>query len=111
MLIVSSDVSSEEESRCLSLEASKPGEQDIFSPADLRNCCSETNQTSSYCSCTTEHTAAKSLRVFLLSRGKKIDILKLSAFSFYRKNIVLRAKEMGVRLTNGNAKMKKVSAE
>ena len=109
---VSSDVSSEEELLCLPSEASRLEEQDTSSQAAWRSSWSETNRTWNCSWCTTEPTAVKSPRVSLLSRGKlSRHGVNLARFLHFRKSIVLRAKEMGVRLTNGNAKLKKASNE
>ena len=68
--IASSGVNSEGEWKCQQLEASKQGERDTSSQVALRSFYSETNQTSSYFLCTTEPIVEKSLKVFLLLKGK-----------------------------------------
>lgn len=113
VLIVSSGVSTEGAFVCQLLEASRQGERGTFSHADWRSFWSETNPTLNCYSCTTERMQERSLRESQLSRGKHLSMSSgnLARFSYCRKSIVLRAKEMGIRLTNGNAKLKKVSAE
>lgn len=109
---VSSDVSSEVAFACLRSEASRQEERDTFSQAVWRSSWSETSPTWNYSWCTTEPTAVKLPRASLPSRGKSgLHGVNERVFSQYRKSIVLRAKEMGVRLTNGNAKLKKASNE
>ena len=70
----------------------------------------------------TRHMLASGFRKLLIRNEKDIELLLMNNRSFAaeiaqnisagkRKAIVARAKELNVRLTNGQAKTKKVSAE
>merc|ERR1711971_167763 len=70
----------------------------------------------------TRHLLPSGLKKLLIRNESDIELLLMHNRTYCgeiaqgisalkRKTIVLRAKEMGVRLTNGNAKLKKTSAE
>ena len=70
----------------------------------------------------TRHQLASGFKKLLIRNEKDIELLLMNNRTYAgeiaqnisalkRKNIVKRAKELNVRLTNGQAKLKKVSAE
>ena len=116
VLIALPDVSSAVPSVCPSSEANNVPRPDTCSPVASERCSSATSPTVSSSSWTTELTVPRLPRTSVLPRGKKTNHLKsfylTRAFvRHYRLRIVNRCRALNVRVTNAQAKLRKVSNE